>query len=103
MMKYNLFGLSVVLLAGCTSQETTSSVAQKNTAVPEKVQICVACHGVDGKHGKENVPSLGGRSYEELVVAMQRVKEAYSPQPLLGHALSDEDMHDIATYFSSFQ
>jgi cytochrome c553 len=100
-MKYTIFGMSILILAGCTTQGSTSNAAPKNTAVTEKVQICVACHGPNGKNGKEGVPPLGGRSYEELMTAMQRVKEAYSPQPLLGHTLSDEDMHDIATYFSS--
>jgi len=46
------------------------------------------------------VPPLAGRSHEELVAAMERVREAYSPQPLLGHQLNDEDIRVIADYFS---
>ena len=77
--------------------------AIKSNTIPEKVHICTACHGVDGRHVKENVPLLGDRTYEDLIVVIQRVKDTYSLQTLLGHALSDEDMHDIATYFSSFK
>jgi cytochrome c553 len=73
----------------------------QNTASAEKIQSCMACHGADGKSGKEGVPPLGGRTYEELVKAMQNVREAYSPQPLLGHTLTDAEIHNIASYFSS--
>jgi len=100
-MKYTLFGMSVLMLASCTTQGSASNSSSANTAVAEKVEVCVTCHGPNGKNGKAGVPPLGGRSYEELVAAMQRVKEAYSPQPLLGHQLSDQDIHDIANYFSS--
>jgi len=100
-MKYIIFGISVLMLVGCTTQGSTPSPSAANTTVAEKVEVCVACHGPNGKNGKAGVPPLGGRSYEELVVAMQRVKDAYSPQPLLGHQLSDQDIHDIANYFSS--
>jgi cytochrome c553 len=100
-MKYTILGISLLSLASCTTQGSATNPTPKNTAVTEKVQVCVACHGPNGKNGKEGVPPLGGRSYEELVKAMQNVREAYSPQPLLGHTLSDEDIHDIATYFSS--
>jgi cytochrome c553 len=101
-MKYYVLGISLFFLAGCSTQGSVSS-APKNTAVTQKVQTCIACHGADGKSGKVGVPPLGGRSYEELVKTMQNVRDSYSPQPLLGHALSDEDISDIATYFSSFK
>lgn len=107
-MKYTILGISVfmsagLLLVGCPQLEDPAKPAPIKTSATEKAQVCTICHGVDGKHGKENVPPLGGRSYEELVAAMQRVKESYSPQPTLVHSLSDEDMRDIATYFSSFK
>lgn len=100
-MKYIILGVSLITLVACTTQKSASDPAQKNTASTEKIQTCMACHGADGKSGKEGVPPLGGRSYEELVQAMQKVREAYSPQPLLGHTLTDAEIHDIATYFSS--
>ena len=100
-MKFIILGMSLLSLAGCTTQKSATDAAPISTAVSEKVQVCTACHGPDGKNGKEGVPPLGGRSYEELVKAMQNVREAYSPQPLLGHSLTDADIHDIATYYSS--
>jgi cytochrome c553 len=107
-MKHTILGISVflsagLLLAGCSQQQDPTKPSPIKTSATQKAQICTTCHGVDGKSGKVNVPPLGGRTYEELVTAMQRVKESYSPEPTLVHRLSDEEMHDIATYFSSFK
>ena len=100
-MKYYMLGLSFFMLVGCSTQEKASDAAQKNTAATRKAQDCILCHGVDGKSGKPGVPALGGRPYDELVAAMQTIRDAYNPQPLMAHSLSDEDIKDIATYFSS--
>lgn len=100
-MKHYILGLSFFMLLGCSTQDKVTQPAQHNKDVAQKVQSCIACHGADGKNSKEGVPPLGGRSYEELVEAMQKVRDAYSPQPLLGHRLADDDIQDIASYFSS--
>lgn len=102
-MKYYLLGFYIVLVTGCISQGNTVNSSAKSAAAPEKVQICLACHGADGIHGKAGVPPLGGRSYDDLVNAMHDVREAYSPQPLLGHFLSDDDIKEVATYFSNLK
>jgi cytochrome c553 len=110
-MKYYLLGLTILLLGACTSQGDKQAQATKvqpqtqvqNATAPEKVQICLACHGVDGVHGKVGVPPLGGRTYNDLVNAMHDVREAYSPQPLLGHFLSDDDIKEVALYFSGLK
>ena len=106
-MKYYLLGFYVLLVTACTAhentQENTANVQAKNATVPEKVQICLACHGVDGIHGKAGVPPLGGRTYDDLVNAMHDVREASSPQPLLGHFLSDDDIKEVAIYFSNLK
>ncbi len=96
-MRGYVLALSAILLVACSSQETK----QQNLFASDKIQTCVSCHGADGQSGKAGVPPLAGRSHEELVTAMERVREAYSPQPLLGHQLNDEDIRVIADYFSS--
>jgi cytochrome c553 len=99
-VKYYVLGLSAILLAACSNQETLKENT-KNAVASDKIQTCIACHGADGKVGKPGVPPLAGRSHEELVAAMERVREAYSPQPLLGHQLNDDDIRLIADYFSA--
>jgi len=103
-MKYYLLGFYIILITACTAhentQKSTANVQKNVAAAPEAAQICLACHGVDGIHGKDGVPPLGGRTYDDLVNAMHDVREAYSPQPLLGHFLSDDDIKEVAMYFS---
>ncbi len=102
-MKYYALCISILFLAGCSAKEDASSPASEIIPVTQKVETCLACHGADGKSGKPGVPALSGRTYEELVQAMKKVRDTYSPEPLLGHNLTDEDIHDIATYFSSIK
>lgn len=102
-MKYYLLGFYILLVTACTSQGNTANSSAKNAAAPENVQICLACHGTDGIHGKAGVPPLGGRSYDDLVNAMHDVREASSSQPLLGHFLSDDDIKEVARYFSNLK
>ncbi|MDO9051476.1 MAG: c-type cytochrome [Methylotenera sp.] len=102
-MKYYIPSLFLLMFIGCSTQDKALEAKQNNVTAEKKVQSCIVCHGSDGKSGKAGVPSLGGRPYDELVNAMQSIRDAYSPQPLLGHSLSDNDIKDIATYFSSIE
>ncbi len=104
-MKYYLLSALVLFLAGCSTKEDVSNSSPAKVSVAQKVETCLACHGADGKSGKPGVPALGSRPYEELVEVMRNIREtySYSPQPLLGHSLTDGDIHDIATYFSNIK
>ena len=95
-MRYYPFGIILLTLV---SYSLTGCAA--DTKKVNKVETCIACHGVDGKHGKEGVPDLGGRPYEELVQAMQNQRDSSFTQPLIVHVMSDAEMREIATYFSS--
>ena len=97
-MKNLILSLPLLLVIGCSTQAKVESAGSPATS---KISTCIACHGSDGKSGKPGVPPLADRSNEELVTAMQRVRDAYSPQPLVGHELSDAEIQDIAAYFSS--
>lgn len=98
-MKHLILVLLGITLMGCSDFNSDNKVPKVMTT--DAVQTCASCHGVDGRNGKLGVPPLSGRSYEELVVAMVRVRSAYSPQPLLGHDLTDDDIKRIATYYSN--
>jgi cytochrome c553 len=98
-MKRSILVLLIPLLVGCNYQNSKTQVPVAGST--STVQTCATCHGVDGKNGKPGVPPLSGRTYDELVTAMERVRNAYSPQPLLGHNLTDDEIKKIATYFSN--
>ncbi len=79
----------------------------KGKAIAEAV--CVACHGVDGNSAAGANPSLAGQGEEYLYKQMKNFK-AVDGKPAARNnaimagmvaALSDEDMRNLAAWFSS--
>lgn len=102
-MKHYMIGISLLFLVGCSTQGGDASSASKYSAVEEKAQACATCHDPNLKTGFADAPPLAGRPYDELVAAIQKVRDYKAPQPSLRHDLSDEDVHDVATYFSKLK
>jgi len=102
-MKYYILGVALFFLLGCSTHENISSATAKNSSVEEKVSICATCHDPNSETGFAEAPPLIGRSYSDLVSAIQKVREYDATQPSLRHDLSDRDIHLIATYFSSIK
>lgn len=74
------------------------------TAGQAKAAACGACHGVDGNSSDAQYPKLAGQSEQYIVRQLQNFKSGARKNPImLGMAtpLSEQDMHDIAAYFSS--
>ncbi len=69
-----------------------------------KVAICAACHGVDGNSVIPNWPKIAGQhtSYLQRQLALMKGGERPVPEmaPIVIN-LTDQDMADIAAYFSS--
>ena len=70
----------------------------------QKAQLCAACHGPDGNSVNAAWPSLAGQGPEYLrkqlmdFRAQTRNNDQMSP---MGANLSDDDIADLAAYFSS--
>lgn len=94
-------GICILSLAACTTQG--SSKAAKNAATSDRVKICVACHNPNVKTGFEEAPALTGRPYNELLTALEKVRDYKAPQPSVRHDMSDKEIHEIAVYFSSIK
>lgn len=74
------------------------------TAGQAKAAACGACHGMDGNSSDAQYPKLAGQSEQYIVRQLQNFKSGARKNPImLGMAtpLSEQDMHDIAAYFSS--
>ena len=69
-----------------------------------KVAVCAACHGVDGNSIVPNWPKIAGQhaSYLERQLALVKSGDRSVPEMSgIVISLSDQDMADIAAYFSS--
>jgi len=69
--------------------------------------VCAGCHGLDGKSTAPGFPNLAGQDYKYLKVQIEnfRNKSRTGGQAALMYGmvagLSDTDIDNLATYFSS--
>lgn len=105
MIKHTAFRFG--LIAALVFAALPAHAAKGNaTAGEQKSQVCQACHGKDG-NGVPNMdmyPRIAGQYADYLVKALKDYKSGARNNPIMaGFAgtLSDEDMHDLAAYFSS--
>lgn len=69
-----------------------------------KAAICGACHGADGNSLVPAWPKLAGQNTNYLFKQMQDIKSGARIVPAMTGflaALSDQDMQDVAAYFSA--
>ena len=85
---------------------TAALAAGDATAGQQKSAACAACHGADGNSTNGEWPKLAGQNTVYLVKQLQDFKAGRRANPIMsGMAapLSDQDMEDIAAYFSAQQ
>jgi cytochrome c553 len=95
-MKYIILIMSLLSLASCSEQKSNAKVV-----TTEKAKVCASCHDHSVRTSSVEAPSLTGRTYEELVAAIEDVHEYHVSQPSLMHDFKTEDIHGIATYFAN--
>ena len=52
----------------------SASVTAAETSKPDKVKVCIACHGTDGKATISPCPDLAGQNHDYLVYALKAYK-----------------------------
>ncbi|WP_313950841.1 c-type cytochrome [Accumulibacter sp.] len=94
-------------LAGAALAQTPAGNAE---AATRKTSMCEGCHGVPGYRTASphvyRVPKLGGQQALYLINALQQYKSGARSHPTMGavaQGLSEQDMADIAAYYSSLQ
>ena len=77
------------------------------TAGKQKTQMCEGCHGIPGYRTAYpvvyNVPKLGGQDAGYIVKALQDYRSGARKHPsmdAIAGSLSDQDMADLAAYYS---
>jgi cytochrome c553 len=98
--KLNLGISGVVALAAVLNVCTTSLHAQ---SIEEKTQVCVGCHGADGKPVDKTIPNIWGQQagyvYIELRDFKRGDRKSDIMQPIVS-SMQRDDMQAIAEYFS---
>jgi cytochrome c553 len=83
----------------------TASAAKGNAADGKtKSAACAACHGPDGNGIAPNYPALAGQYQDYLAQVLHEYKDGQRTNAIMnGMAapLSDQDIQDLAAYFSS--
>ena len=69
-----------------------------------KSAVCAACHGMDGNSNGPEWPNLAGQHESYIVKQLKAFKSGQRNNALMtpqAQVLSDQDMEDLAAYFSS--
>ena len=93
--------LSLVAALGWTSSALAAGSKEAGQA---KAATCSACHGMDGNSLNPEWPNLAGQGEPYIVRQLQAFKAGQRQNVLMSPMaaiLSDEDMADLAAYFSS--
>jgi len=101
-MKPKLTALTFLLIFG-TPALADSLVSGSADAGKDKAVSCSACHGIDGNSVNPAWPNLAGQHATYIVHQLKAFKNSTRTSPLMvGQvaALSDQDMADLAVYFS---
>jgi cytochrome c553 len=105
----SVFAAAFVLAGACAvAQGSAEAQVLKGDAVHGKAisYTCLGCHGVDGyrnAYPNYSVPKLVGQHPEYLIAALQEYKgdqRSHLTMHSQASELSDQDMADIAAYFS---
>ena len=92
-MKVTLFACSLMLVF----------ITHGQGAMAAKSDSCAHCHGTDGNSTASAYPSLAGQTREYLYRQIKAFKEGQRKNEMMSPAavvLSDQDMLDLAEYFS---
>lgn len=99
----NIAVIGVVLGALATAPAWAAGEAE---AGKQKSATCAACHGPDGNSAVPNFPKIAGLSADYIFKQLRDYKsgarEAVEMAPMVAN-LSEQDMHDLAAYYSAQQ
>jgi cytochrome c553 len=104
---YTLAALSAsVFLSHSAIAEDAKGNAKAGQA---KNALCIGCHGIAGYHASfpamYSVPMIAGQNAKYLANALKAYKTGERKHPTMrsiATSLSDQDMLDLAAYYSSF-
>ena len=101
----NLFAF--LALAGIAQFASAADVTGNTKSAAMKVENCIGCHAIPGYKTSfpevYQVPMLGGQSAKYIENALHAYKKGERKHPTMrgiAEALSDQDIADVAAYYS---
>jgi len=95
----------LTLVAALLAFTTGAALADGNpSAGKRKSEDCADCHGPKGAGDGDTIPPIAGMPVEKFVKAMQDFRSGVRKKSMMmtkqGKKLSDEDVADLAAYYS---
>lgn len=93
----------ISLIAATSMAGMNVAIAGDAKAGKARAQTCAGCHGADGISTQPIFPNLKGQKEEYLKIALKAYKDGTRKNSLMNGmagTLSDEDIDNIAAYFS---
>lgn len=97
----------LLALAGVANFAAATDVVGNPKAAESKIAMCVGCHGIPGYKATFPevfpVPKIGGQSAKYIESALKAYQKGDRKNPSMAgiaKGLSDQDMADIAAYYS---
>jgi len=99
--------LALLALAGVANLAAAADVVANPRAAENKIAMCVGCHGIPGYKATFpevfQVPKIGGQSAKYIENALKSYQKGDRKNPSMdgiARGLSDQDIADIAAYYS---
>ena len=97
--------MNKIILLVSLLMATTASIADGNAVAGLKIvkKVCQSCHGLDGQGINDTYPKLAGQFSDYMVKALSDYKSGKRQNAIMSgfaSTLSEQDMHDVAAYFS---
>lgn len=103
-MKLTVFTATLAMIAGMSADALAAGDAERGRL---KAATCMGCHGAPGMRNAYpgyRVPKLGGQHAQYLADALKGYRSGLRAHPTMraqAATLTDEDIADIAAYFSA--
>lgn len=84
----------------------TGTMAADIAAGKKKASSCAACHGANGISNNDAWPNLAGQKKGYLIKALKDFRDGKRSNPMMSpmaKSLSDEDIENLAAYYSSLE
>jgi cytochrome c553 len=100
--------VTAVILLGASATASAQDVKGDAAVGKSKVAMCIGCHGIPGYQASfpeiDKVPKISGQGAKYIVSALNAYKKGERKHPTMrgiAESLSDQDMADVAAYYST--